>query len=164
MPVGAGHLAVGIHEHGVGRHDVHHGEADDGVRVIERKPMSGTAAAIMPDQVKAFEAERAHEIELVGRHRLEGVIRFVGEATRLGGIAIAAQIGADHRMVRGQRRGHASPHRLVLREAVHSRSGGPDPPMTQAISASPTLMVRCEKPSNIAQILPGDRTLLSVPA
>jgi hypothetical protein len=61
MPVGAGYLAVGIHKHRVGWYHVHHGKADDSVRMIERKPVSGAAAAIMPDHVKPVEAERAQE-------------------------------------------------------------------------------------------------------
>src|SRR5690348_483157 len=48
---------------------------------------------------------------------------------------------------------------LFCGKPCSSRRGGPDPPMTQDISASPTSTVRCEKPSNIAFLLPGQHAL-----
>src|SRR5579872_5358426 len=91
--------------------------------MIERETMSGAATAIMPDQVKALETERAHQIELIASHRAEGIIRSVGKAARLGRVAITPQIGADDGMARRQFRRHARPHRLVLRKAVQQQNG-----------------------------------------
>ncbi len=118
MPIGTGHVAVGLHEHRVGRHDVEHGERQHRVRMVECHAMAGAAAAIMADDVKAFEAERAHEADLVGGHRPEGVIAAVGSADRLRGIAVAAQVGTHHGEVDRKLRRDLRPHRQILRIAV----------------------------------------------
>ena len=78
MPISAGDVPVRVHEHRVGRHDIHHGERAHDIGMIEREAMRGAAAAIMADDMEPGEAERLHQAELIRRHRAEGIGGVVG--------------------------------------------------------------------------------------
>ena len=71
MPVRAGDMAVGFHEHRVGRDDVEDAERKHDIRLIERHPMRGAPAAVMADDVKAIEAKRFHQPGLIAGHGAE---------------------------------------------------------------------------------------------
>ena len=153
VPVGAGDpLPVGVHEHGVGWNDGQDGQAENGGRVVEGEAVSGSAAAVVADHVEAIEAEGAHERELVVGHGPERIVGVVGQAVGLGGVAVASQVGADHGVVPGQRGGYAAHIALVWGKPCRSSSGGPDPPITQDMSTSPTLRVRAVKLSNMVGV------------
>jgi len=62
--------------------------------------------------------EAAHERDLIAGHGAEAVVRAVGERDRLGAVAIAPEVGGDHRIVLRQERRDPRPHGLRLRIAV----------------------------------------------
>ena len=98
------------------------------VGVIERHAVADAAAAIVADDGELVEAETLHHLDLVERHRALRVVDVVLAVGRLAALAVAAQVGHDHRVVLRQVR-REQPHRDVrLRRAVHqqqrrSRSG-----------------------------------------
>ena len=75
VPVRAGDMAVGFHEHRIGRHDVEDGERKHDFRMIERHPMRGAPATVMADHVKAIEAKCIHkcihQCDLIAGHGAE---------------------------------------------------------------------------------------------
>ena len=81
--------------------------------------MADAAAAIVPDHRELVEAEALHDLDLVERHRALRVVRVVLAVGRLAAVAVAAQVGHDHRVVlRELRRDEAHRH-VRLRRAVH---------------------------------------------
>ena len=65
MPIGVRELLCGFGEHRVSRHDVHDGEADDPLRVVEGQAVTGPRATVMADKMKALKPEGSHETGLV---------------------------------------------------------------------------------------------------
>jgi hypothetical protein len=74
-------------------------------RVIERHAIAGAAAPVVPDHHEPLEAERVHDVDLVLGHATKRVVAVVRQATWLAAVAVAAQIGGDHREALGQARG-----------------------------------------------------------
>jgi len=85
--------------------------------------MAGAAAAIVTDDVKALETERAHQAQLVRGHRAKRVVRTIGRARRLVRVAGAPQIRSDHRKPLGEQRRDSSPHGERLRKTVQQQDG-----------------------------------------
>jgi len=71
MPIGASDVPIGFHEHRVRRHDVENGKRKRAVGMIERQAMRGAPAAVMADDMKAIEAKRPHQPDLIARHGAE---------------------------------------------------------------------------------------------
>ena len=78
------------------RDDVEDGRARNLRRMIEAHAMQHARAAIVAGREEPLEAERRHHLDLVLRHGAERIAGMVVAAGRLLGIAIAAQVGADH--------------------------------------------------------------------
>ena len=83
MPVGASDMPVGVHEHGVGRHDIESCKAQNAAGIIERHAMARPPAAIVTNDVKSLVSKLAHDFALVPRHRPERIVRMIGFARRL---------------------------------------------------------------------------------
>ncbi len=83
MPISAGDLPVRVHEHRIGRHDIHDGERAHDIGMIERQAMRGSPAAIVADDMEPGEAERAHQAELIRRHRAKGIGGAIRQTARL---------------------------------------------------------------------------------
>ena len=83
--------------------------------MIERQAVRHPRAAVVADHREALEAERAHHLDLVGRHRALGVRRVIRRARGLVAVAVAAQVGRDDGELARQHRRHAVPHRVGLR-------------------------------------------------
>ena len=58
----------------------------------------------MPGGVKTLVSKRGHNLDLVLRHGAKGIVRMIGAARRLLGVAVTAQIGRHHRELIGQSR------------------------------------------------------------
>jgi hypothetical protein len=115
-------MPAGVHERGVGRHDVEDRERQHRVRPVERHAVPGAPASIMPNHVELRESEPVHQRHLIGSHRSEGVAGAIGEAERFRGIAIATQVGADRgEPCLGQQRSDPGPHGEVLWKAVQQQ-------------------------------------------
>src|SRR5262245_44531897 len=71
------------------------------------------AGDVMADDMEAIEAERLHQPDLIAGHGAERIIRPVRRAPRLGRVAVAAQIGADHPEIAGKHRRNPRPHRAT---------------------------------------------------
>ena len=112
--------------------------------------MEHAGAAIMAGREESVEAERRHDLDLVLRHGAERIAGMVGTAGRLLGIAVAAQVGGDHRELGAPARGA-----ILCQETwvnglpCMSSSGGPVPPRHRddARAAGPDLAA-ASKPSN----------------
>ena len=61
-----------------GRNYVEHGCTPHALRMVEREAIGNAPAAIVPDDVEAIEAERAHHLNHVERHRALGVRKMIG--------------------------------------------------------------------------------------
>jgi hypothetical protein len=109
---------VGPAVHRARRRDVEHGQLRHRVRMIEAQPVRDTAAAIVADETEPRMSEIAHQLDHVLRHRALRVRRVLAIGRRLAGIAIAAKIGADNRVVAGERWRHPMPAHVRLRIAV----------------------------------------------
>jgi len=82
--------------------------------------MADAGAAVVAHDVEAIEAQRRHHLDLVlGGGALAVVAEVVG--SRLAAVAVAAQVGCHHRVVRGQRGRHHVPHHVALRVAVEQQ-------------------------------------------
>jgi len=86
--------------------------------VVEGHAVADAPAAVVAAQGEALEAEMAHHLDLVERHRPLGVRAVALVRRRLGGVAVSAQVGGDHREVFGEARGDQVPHRERLGAAV----------------------------------------------
>ena len=117
MEEGEREVAVHVLEHRLGGHHVERGEGADLRGMVERHAVAHAGAAVVADHVKAVEAQRCHHVDLVLRR---GALAMVVEVVRgrLAAVAVAAQVGRHHRVVRGERRRHLVPHQAVLRIAV----------------------------------------------
>ena len=69
--------------------------------------MRHPAAAVVPGDQEAVEAEGRHDLDHVLRHGALGVGRCVRVGGRLAAVAVAAQVGADDGEPLRQRRGDA---------------------------------------------------------
>ena len=87
--------------------------------------MSSSSAAIVANQVEAFESKMPHQADLVICHSAKGIIRMVGQACRLGGGAIASQICADDGEALGKPWRNSGPHGHRLRKAVQEQHWRP---------------------------------------
>ena len=87
--------------------------------------MRHARAAIVRQHVEAPEVEMAHQRDLVGGHRPLRVVGVVGGAFRLGGVAIAAQVGGDHGEMLGQLAGELVPDDMRLWVAVLQEQARP---------------------------------------
>ena len=123
VPVGARELLRRVLVHLERRRDVEHGERAHALAKVARQAMADAPAAVVADDVEAEEAERLHHFGHVERHRALGVVGVPRHAARLGRIAVAAQVGADHCVVACERRGDLVPHRVRLRIAVKQQHG-----------------------------------------
>ena len=93
------------------RRDVEHVKRAHALAVIARQPVRDAAAAVVADEVEAFVAERAHHAAMSAPSRAWN--SCCGRAgPRLGRVAVAAQVGADHRVVARQRGRDQVPHRV----------------------------------------------------
>ena len=93
--------------------------------------------------------------QAVGGHGPLGVGRVVGGGGRLGRLAVAPQVGADHRVRPGQQRRHPVPGRVGPRMPVQQQHGGPDPPWRTRSTASPDVdPLQCEPVEHRALLRP----------
>ena len=89
-----------------------------GLRVVEGHAVGDTGAAIVADNGEAVKAQGRHQLDLILRHRPLAVVDVALAARRLVQVAIAAQVGRDHRKAPGQGRRHLVPGSVRLRMAV----------------------------------------------
>jgi hypothetical protein len=109
---------VGASVHDARRRDVQHGDALDDGGMIQAKPMRDPATAVVPGDPKTREAERAHQLDLIARHRPLRIIGVTLAAVRLRRVAVAAQIAAHDGEALREARRDGVPHRVRLRVAV----------------------------------------------
>ena len=83
------------------RNDVEDRGARHLVRMIETHAMQDARTAIVPGGIKTLVPKRGHDLGLIGRHGAEGIVRMIGAARRLLGVAVTAQIGRHHRKLFG---------------------------------------------------------------
>ena len=95
-------------------------------RMIERHAIGGARAPVVAGDHEALEAELAHDVDLVLRHAPERVVAVVGQAARLAAVAVAAQVGGDHREVPGQARRDEAP--VIVASAGCRAAGAPAGP------------------------------------
>ena len=86
----------------------------------------------MSRDVEAVVAERLHHLDLVLRHRPEGIIRAVRLLGRCRAVPVAAQIGGDDMEPLGQSRRDRVPRHMGQRIAVQKQQGWPVAAMAQA--------------------------------
>ena len=78
-----------------GRNDIEHGQPGNGVRMVERHAVADASTAIVADDRKPLEAERAHQLDEVACHLTLAeafTVRAAGRCTRA---AIPPQVGRD---------------------------------------------------------------------
>ena len=78
-------------------------------------------AAIVTGRVKPRVTKRGHYLDLILRHGAERIVRMVGAARQLLGIAIAAQIRRHHREFFGKPRRKFVPGQMAERIAVQQQ-------------------------------------------
>src|SRR6185437_5302531 len=103
------------------RDDVENRRARDLRGVIETHAMQNTCPSVMTGGVKFIESERRHHLDLVLRHGAERITRMVAAAGRLLGIAVAAQISANHGEFARQRGRDLEPRQMRERIAMHQQ-------------------------------------------
>ena len=91
------------------------------LRMIEAQPVRDARAAVVAGEPEAREAQRAHQLDLVRRHRALRVVDVAGAAVGLRRIAVAAQVAADDGEALGEARRDPVPHRVRLRIAVQQQ-------------------------------------------
>ena len=103
------------------RDDVEYGGARYLVRVIEAHAMQHARTTIVSRGIKPLVPKRGHDLDLILRHGAEGIVRMIGAARRLFGIAVAAQIGRHHGKLFGKPRRKFVPRQMAERIAVHEQ-------------------------------------------
>ena len=86
------------------RDNVKNRGADNLAWMIKAHAMQNARATIVPGGIEAIMPERGHDLDLILRHGAEGIVRMIGAARRLLGIAVPAQIGRHHRKLFGKPR------------------------------------------------------------
>jgi hypothetical protein len=124
VPVGAREIERGLFIHRERRRHVERDETRDGVRMIERHARGDASAPVVTDHRERCVAVAAHQFDQIERHAALRIVRVVGGALRLAAVAIAAQIGRDHRESFGQRGRDLVPDRVGLRMAVQEQKRG----------------------------------------
>ena len=144
-----GELGIAARQRLADRDDVEDDQRRHGVGLVQREPHRDVAAAVVPDHREARVAELVHEGDAVARHRPLRIGLVIVGRQRLRRLAVAAQVGADHR-VGGRQEGDTRCHVVCVRGCPCSSStGGPDPPWRTRKTASPTSISSRAKPSNI---------------
>ena len=101
------------------RDDVENSGARYSFGMIEAHAMQHACAAIVTGGIETLMAKRRHDLDLVRRHCAKRIIRMIGAARRLLGIAVAAQIGRHYREFFRQVRRKFMPRQMTERVAVH---------------------------------------------
>jgi hypothetical protein len=102
--------------------DVKDREVADRVRVVKAGPDRDKRPPVVTGQGEPVVPEGPGESHDVGRHGPLGIgTRPV--FGRLVAVTVAAQVGADHGVLRGQGGGDVPPHQVSLREAVQQHDG-----------------------------------------
>src|SRR4051812_31767381 len=89
------------------------------VSVIANHAMSDASAAVMADYAELIETKVRHDVHAVLSHGALGHAGVIWKVRGLGGVAIAAMVGHDHRVVLHEFRGHQVPGAKRIRRAVH---------------------------------------------
>ncbi len=118
VPPGQGESGVGPGQRLADRNAIEDDEALHGIGVVQRETVRHAGAAVVPDHREPVVAELAHEFHAVLRHDPLGVREVVGGRGRFGGLAVAAQVRADHRVTRGEQRRDHVPRRVSTRMTV----------------------------------------------
>ena len=108
-----------------GRHDVEQCHAFDMPGVIARQAVGDPGATVVPGDSESVETERRHRLDLVEGQGALRICRIVGAGGRFRAVAIAAQVGHDHRELGGQARGELTSHYVGLRVAVQQKQRRP---------------------------------------
>ena len=119
---------VGSIIHGCGWCNVDQDQPADGVRMIKRQPVRDPRAAIMANDGELSETEMAHHRDLIGGHGPFRIVDVVVTARRLITVAIAAQIGGDHREAPCQIGRDPVPGQVGLRMTVQQQQRRPGTP------------------------------------
>src|SRR5712672_2458328 len=107
----------------------------------------------MSRDVEAVVAERLHHLDLVLRHRPEGIIRAVRLLGRCRAVPVAAQIGGNDMEPLGQSRCDRVTHG-VSGLPCRSNKGGPLPPWRRRICAPLVSMSVSAKPGMVSMSCP----------
>jgi hypothetical protein len=83
--------------------------------------MRHARAPIVSDEPKVLEAEVAHYLDHIPRHRSLRICGVLGVGLGLARIAVATQVRTDDGVVRREPWGDAMPHRMRLRIAVQQK-------------------------------------------
>jgi len=86
--------------------------------VIEGHAIGTPTTTVMTGDEELLEAEMPHHRDLIPRHRTLRVWRMIESGRRLTAVAVAREIGSDHREVPREARGDLVPHHMCLRVAV----------------------------------------------
>jgi hypothetical protein len=109
---------VGLAIHGRRRRDIEDGNPAYPVGMVPGHTVGNTATAIMAGNHEMPVTKLLHQLDHIRRHGAFGIGGMCGIAVRGGAVAIAAQIGGNHRKMLGQFRGDPVPHHVGLWKAV----------------------------------------------
>ena len=121
VPVAQAEGHVGVVEGVPGGDDVQHRDLGDRLRVVEGHPVADPGSPVVADDGELVEAELAHDLDLVCRHRALGVGLVDMAARGLAAVAVAAEVGEDDGVVFGEDGGDVMPHDVGLRVAVEQQ-------------------------------------------
>jgi hypothetical protein len=125
VPGARGKPRVEAVPHVPGGDDVEHGELLESAEMIERKPITDPAAAIMAGETKADKAERFHRFDHDGGHGALAIGSMIGVRFRHRGPAVAGQVGDHEGEMRRKLRRHTMPHHIALRVPVQQKQRRP---------------------------------------
>jgi len=115
--------------------------------------VSGPSATIMSNNVESIETKFSHETKLVGGQGTEGIVRVIRQALRFRRITVAAEICTDDGETLSELRPTLAHIARFCGKPCSKSVGGPDPPMTQAMSTPNTETLFRSKPSNMCVAL-----------
>ncbi len=107
------------------RDDFDAGELEDALGKVQREAVPDARAAVVARDHEFPESQVLHDVHLVLPHAPESVVRVIGPALRLGTVAVAAQVGGDHREVLRQPRRDEMPGDVRQRIAVQQQQRRP---------------------------------------
>ena len=115
--------------HRVRRHDIEHGEASDGLRMVQRHAVSDARPAVMAHHGEPVVPEALHQGNEVLCHGALGIGLVLGVIFGAGGIAITPQVRHHAGEALHQRGRNLVPHGMRLRKAMDQqqrRAGAAD--------------------------------------
>lgn len=121
LPVEEAEVLVGTVVRVADRDDVHDGEPENSIRVIQCEAVGAAGPAIVSHDTEPAVAQMLHDLELVTADRVHAVGLVIGRTGRLAAVAVPTQVGGDDGVALCEAECYPVPHQMRFRNTVQER-------------------------------------------